>query len=419
MTNAPKLIFCFPYHGVGGVSLLFMRVAEELVKVYDVNASLVDYADGFMGINRQEGLTHFIEYRDDESVAIPEDAILIFQSMTPWSIFPFLQIPPSVRILYWNCHPFNLVPTLPGFRKQMQSSYSCGRFVLNTVLNGYRLKMVKLFRLLEDKHSIVFMDKGNVTTTERYLGISIQNPVYLPIPVDKPLRRKTIVNKDHLTGGLNIAWLGRIADFKYFILKYALKKLDGVQPELDLPIKFIVIGSGDFDAQLREEVSKLANLTVQFIDHIPPSDLDNFLCQEVDMVMAMGTSALEGAKLGIPTVLLDVCYNEVSDGYIFQWLHECTGYTLGDVVDGTHFKAGNRSLQQCLQQLLSEYERVSKQSLEHFEMYHSISSVTNQLMQIINRVTCTYADFGRANLIGRGIIYNSFDFLRKKLIKRK
>ena len=32
--------------------------------------------------------------------------------------------------------------------------------------------------------------------------------------------------------------------------------------------------------------------------------------------MAMGTSALEGAKLDIPAILLDVCYGKVSDGYI-------------------------------------------------------------------------------------------------------
>lgn len=32
--------------------------------------------------------------------------------------------------------------------------------------------------------------------------------------------------------------------------------------------------------------------------------------------MAMGTSALEGAKLDIPAILLDVCYGKVPDGYI-------------------------------------------------------------------------------------------------------
>lgn len=44
--------------------------------------------------------------------------------------------------------------------------------------------------------------------------------------------------------------------------------------------------------------------------------LDDFLYNEVDILMAMGTSALEGAKLDISAILLDVCYGKVPDCYI-------------------------------------------------------------------------------------------------------
>lgn len=415
MTSATKLVFCFPYHGVGGVSLLFLRVAEELVNKAGVDAYLVDYADGFMARHRQEGLTHLIEYRDDEPVAIPEDTVVVFQSMTPWSIYPSLQIPPGARILFWNCHPFNLVPTLPGFRRQMQRDLDCGRFVLSTILRGYRNKMVRLIRLMLDKHSLVFMDTGNVTATERYLGIAIPDPEFLPIPVEAPSQRKIIEGLDFQSNGLRVAWIGRIVDFKYYILKYVLVELDKIQPEAGLPISFTIVGSGDFDELLRADVSKLCNLSVRFIEYIAPDELDDFLCKEIDMMMAMGTSALAGAKLGIPAILLDVCYGEVPNGYVFRWLHERSGYSLGEVIDAAHVVAGNRSLRECIHQTTTEYSYLSDLTFSYFEKYHALNRVAERLLHLAENAKCTYGDLSKAHMVGRGKIYACFNSLRKRL----
>jgi len=63
MPDIPKLFFCFPYRGVGGVPLLFLRIAEELSARSKAETYLVDYSDGFMAKHRKEGLSHFIEYR--------------------------------------------------------------------------------------------------------------------------------------------------------------------------------------------------------------------------------------------------------------------------------------------------------------------------------------------------------------------
>lgn len=415
MTKKPKLVFCFPYRGVGGVSLLFLRVAEELVNSAGAEAYLVDYADGFMAKHRKVGVTHLIEYRDDELVAMPEDAVVIFQSMTPWSIYPSLQIPLTARILYWNCHPFNLIPTLPGFRRQMQCNPLYGKLVLATVLRAYRNKMVRLIEMLLDKHSLVFMDVGNVTATEEYLGITIHAPEYLPIPAEIQSQRKKIAGLNFQQNGLRFAWVGRVVDFKYFILKHALFELNQTQPEFGFPISFTIVGSGDFDAELREQASKLGNLSVRFIEHIAPSNLDDFLREKVDVLMAMGTSALEGAKLGIPTILLDVCYGEVPDGYLFQWLHERSGYSLGEIVGDKHIVSGNRSLAECIHQVSVGYPALSDLTYQHFQKHHALNSVAKKLLQLTERTACTYGDFNKAKMVERGKIYACFKYLREKI----
>ena len=96
-----KIYFCFPYRGVGGVSLLFLRIAEFLVQKELAECHIVDYVNGFMAKN-QTNPGVILEVYDDksDSVLIPPDAIAVFQSMTPWSIYPGLLIDKSAIIFF-------------------------------------------------------------------------------------------------------------------------------------------------------------------------------------------------------------------------------------------------------------------------------------------------------------------------------
>lgn len=413
----PKLYFCFPYRGVGGVSLLFLRMAEELAEKRAAETYLVDYADGFMARHRQEGLTRFVEYRDDGNIQIPGDAVAIFQSMTPWSIFPALRLSQQTRMLYWNCYPFNLIPTLPGLRGAMQSNVILSRFILATLLRSYRNKMVTLVSLMLERRAIVFMDRGNVLTTERYLGLIIPDPVYLPIPAQMPVRVKAATERDFRTQGLRVTWVGRIVDFKYHILKYALAELDRLQPELNLPIELSIIGSGDFTERLAADVITMKHIEIRFIDHIAPDHLDDFLLDRTDILMAMGTSALEGAKLGVPTLLLDLAYSEVTSGYLFQWLHERQGFSLGDVLGQEHIVSGNRSLADRIGEVLSDYMGVSSRAREHFKKYHALPTAAEKLLTLVRDTRCTYADLQSAKLVKPGFLYSTFRTLRRGLLR--
>ena len=398
------------------MSLLFLRIAEELSARSEAETYLVDYADGFMAKHRKEGLTHFIEYREDIEVHIPNDAVAVFQSMTPWSIFPALKLSPQTRVLFWNCHPFNLVPTLPGLRRQMQNNATFGQIILATALRSYRDKMLRMVRLMLSCRALVFMDQGNVMTTESYLGLAIPEPVYLPIPAQTPVRFKTTPVRNFQFEGLRVAWIGRVVDFKYHILKKALEELNRLQPELDLCIEVTIVGSGDYVKKLHNDVLTMSRIVVHFIDNIAPHLLDDFLLDEVDILMAMGTSALEGVKLGTPTLLLDVAYGEVPSGYLFQWLHERNGFSLGDVLGREHLAPGNNSLVDRLREALADYLGVSVLAAEHFKKFHALPTVAEKLLTFARETTCTYGDLTSAQLVERGLIYSLFIKLRKGLI---
>lgn len=393
---------------------MFLRLGEELAKRGAADIFFVDYHDGAMAKAMRSDLATLVPYSDEAVTLIPPDAIAVFQSLRPWMIDRGVQLDPATRLLFWNCHPFNLVPTLPGFRRAMQSSVFFGRVVLLTALRLWRNKMIKLVKLMSSHRSLVFMDTTNVLNTERYLGIRLDAPYYLPIPAIQPERsRRGCVFTDPSMDGLHVCWVGRIVDFKYFIFLYTLRELDKIQPKLGIPIMVSVIGSGDYGEKLRLDAANLGRLNIEFVEALSSAQLDTFLFKKCDLLFAMGTSALEGAKLGVPTILLDISYKEVASGYLFRWFYERQGFTLGDMVDEHHFSPGNESLLVRLQELLLDPVSVSAKSAVYFNLHHSVSSVSEQFMRVIDSATCTWQDLTETGLTGRGISYSIFAWCRK------
>jgi hypothetical protein len=295
----------------------------------------------------------------------------------------------------------------------MQHSLSFGRLMLATVLRGYRNRVRRLLKLLLERGSLVFMDRANVANTEDYLGASVGEPVFLPIPAQAPAEIPPKPVRDLRVQGLRLAWVGRLVDFKYQILKYTLQQLNQLQPEVGLCFEIMVVGSGDFGDKLRVDVAPLGNIAVRFIDYIAPDRLDAFLLEETDMLMAMGTSALEGAKLGVPTLLLDVAYGKIPDGYVFQWLHERKGFSLGDMIRAENLIPGNRSLAGCIGEMLEDYPALSRKAAQHFSQHHALTSVAPRLLSIAEHSHCTWNELAVAGLVKRGVLYSTFTVLRK------
>jgi hypothetical protein len=413
MADRPKIYFCFPYHGVGGVSLLFMRMGSELARQGLADVTLVDYADGYMARHRDRELTSLAVYEDNGEVPIPADAVAVFQSMTPWSIFPGLRPSPDSRILFWNCHPFNLVPAFPGIRISMQRSRALAKLLLATALRRYRGTMRSFARELLTRRSLVFMDRVNVETTEDMLGLEVAEPVYLPIAAEEVAPRPPRA----LGPGLCIAWIGRIVDFKYFILLHALTELDRAAPGLGRPVSVTIVGDGDYRERLVASVRHFTQIEVHFAGEMTPAELDLWLSREVDMLMAMGTAALEGAKLGIPTLLLDVSYGTVAADYRFSWLHDRDGGTLGDFAHARRSPAGPESMSARLRELVDDNVGLGAAVYAYFRRVHALSVVARALSSKAASAECRWRDLETLGLTRRGLAYPLFKWLRKKIGK--
>ena len=412
-----NIYFCFPYQGVGGVSLLFLRCAEYLQNLGLAQCHLIDFADGFMALNKNNKNILLDIYEDDKiNVYIPEDSIVVFQSMTPWSIPSRISFHKSTRVFFWNCHPFNLVPLLPGLRRQMQHNKVFSKLVLSTVLRGYRNKIRKFIEIIVQTNALVFMDNTNLQTTEQNLQLKILDPVFVPIPIEKYNGDQLIINNRDLSNKLRVTWVGRIVDFKFYTLHRALIELNRLRPLLGLSIEITIVGTGDYKESLVSAVQKLSNIKCTFLDHIPPQDLNRFLIKNTDILIAMGTSALEGASLGVPTLLLDVAYAPVSADYVFSWLHERKGYTLGEIVTAEHFISKNQTMYNCIRELTENFNRISELSRSYTYINHDLDRVIDKLLQAISSSTCTYGELINSGYLRRGFLYSLFTKIRKKVL---
>ena len=412
----PELYFCFPSKQAGGMSLLFMRIAEYLSTTNKAQTYLIDYEDGFMSSNRNKALTNFLAYSHEKPICVPDDGILILQAMTPWSIYPHLQIGPNVKIIFWNCYPFGLVPILPGVRTLMKSNAMVAILILNTILYSYKRKMRDFTSLLMRLNGIIFQDTAGLEITQGYLKMQLDGARFLNIPAlpadkIKSSSQQRIVSKKII----KVTWVGRIVDMKYFILQYTLAKLNKIQRELDLTIVVTIVGQGDFLDKLKKDCLELKNLSFNFIEHLSPIDLDQFLLDETDILLAMGTSSLEGAKLGIPTLLLDVCYKKIDDGYVYTWLHERKNAPIGEILNFNNLKKGNITLKIKINEAITDYEKISKLELSHFKKNHSLSSISQSLLIYANESRVTWKILEENRIVGRGILYKLFNQFRNML----
>jgi glycosyltransferase involved in cell wall biosynthesis len=402
-------VFCFPYQGLSGIPIQFLRLATTLSD-RGWSVQLVDFPDGAMSRNLRDDRVTVIQYSDERPAPVPAEAVLVFQTMTPWSIFPGLNVAPSTRLLFWTCHPFNLVPTVPVLGRVIERGPAVGSFALRWVLPTYWGRAKRFLRTLTAQHSIVFMDVGTVRTTSAYLQEEIPAPIFVPLPA--PSIPDRVIRPEPARDRLRLAWLGRIADFKYSILSHTLVRLDQIASQLTLTLSMDLVGSGAYVEALKADAARLKHLEVRFVGERSPDEVTEFLRSDVDVLFAMGNSALEGASHGIPTILLDFSYHPVPRNYRFTWLHHRTGYSLGEMIGPEHLGTGDDGLMEKLLEAIEEPRRHGEDARRYVQRHHAIESVADRLEIALQETGVTWEDLESKGMLERGTLYRCHTYLK-------
>jgi hypothetical protein len=414
-----KICFYFPYHEVSGVPVLFFRIANELAFSNKfIQLYVIDYSDGAMARNLTSSSNiRLLPFVRGVPISPPEDAVLVMQSILPYSMLPELKILPNTKVIFWNLHPDCLVPSLiplPYLRSLQNKYFGLYSILAKTFYWSLIQKLSEFTDHAIEQKALWFMDQSNLDKTSKYLFKNFSDVDFVPVPA---LRSKLIKTyTPSRKAALNFTWLGRLCDFKSYILMYTVSKLSSLAFTQRKNIHFTVIGEGPFKREISELLVNHEWFYLEMIGSLKPEALDNYLLENTDVLTAMGTSALEGAKLGIPTILLDISYYPVKGDYNFRWLHESKNFDLGHDIGQFDLIEGNMSLQNMINDLDNNYQALSTKSLQYFLTNHEMKIVLDRFILKINETKMKFSEIN-PTLLKKSIVRKIYDVLRgyKKL----
>lgn len=403
----PKVYFVFPNRVLGGCSVLFLRLANYLNANNLAECTIVDFKDGYMSKNA--GRIPTLAY-GDEDIFFESNSVVVTQAAPPWTRLEKVRYAPEAKLLHWHVHPYNLVPVAPGFRSKSQD-FRFSRLLKASILKKYYETARDFAQFLDARRGLIFMDNENREIAERYLAENFRSSPFVPIPVS--IGDNEWLGHSRVSSILKVLWVGRIVDFKFYILKHGIQQLNTIS---STRITITVVGEGDRLDELRHFCALQGYDNVEFVSGIPHEDLQKRML-DFDIVLAMGTSAIESGSVGVPTILLDPCYSDVENSYSFRWLYESHNFDLGSFTYHESCKTMNADDRRELETLISEYlsdpRSISEQTYTYTSKNHGIVQVAQNF---VDAVESTQANVGLAREFmfdRQSILYSLFIQVRK------
>jgi hypothetical protein len=391
-----SLCFYFPYEEDSGVPVLFYRMANALATAYpSIEVSVIDFSNGVMSRNiKPLPNMKLISYEKGKKVMPPVGSILVMQTFVPYYWPTELELVPNQKLFFWNLHPQNLIPSLlpvPYLRELPMNNFAVYRFV-TIFYPGLLNRLRKYTQTLIKNKGLFFMDKSNLDFTSKYLSTKITDRQFIPVPAEYTNFSKSLDSKNFIGDTIRFGWVGRLCDFKSYILVYAIKKLNEITFKFEgKKFEFHIVGNGPFEDYIKQKVENFQNIKIVFHGAISHKDLDSFIDSNIDIFMAMGTSALEGAKLGKPTFLLDPSLKEIKNDYIFRMLYDSTEYDLAHFVTKDDFLKNNTTLYDLLKEIIANYSFHSEKSSKYFFENHHLDKVKDMFLEKAKNTELTFS----------------------------
>lgn len=397
-----KLIFYYDCRdALGGVTSLYITMLERLITegrpfvFFSYKGGVVDRELRKKGLELDVIDIEAFDWSGLSGIVQPED-VIVTTSFYEYLV-RFMDINP--KVLYYVVHEFI----------DRVSEY---KFGYNPREYGR-----KLISLLNNSDALLLMDDTGIRNSEERLQYVIHKPRFLPIPVQVPPQ---IAYRGLVGGALRLSYIGRSVDWKMMPLKKILEDVKQYVRLSGQPVRFTI--AVDSLTNMRQFIQpdeyNMPGLEVITFEKIPPSELPAFLLENSDIGFAMGTAALEYAKLGIPTLLMDFSHTEMPENYRYQWLYQTKDYCLGkNVRDATYQESDGADLASLLGKegpepaVLMDH---SRKSYEYTRISHDVANFVSALYSYAAASRVRMQDVRPYNMY-----YWKFHQLLRKLVRRK
>jgi hypothetical protein len=358
---------------MGGVQNLILNISQELnvkglkAKIFGFKSCLI-----YKELVRLKVDFVFIDLMEvneqDLSKHLTEEDVIVFGSYSPrFRLWMFERANP--RILYWNV-----------FANKLAIANRASKFF------NLKFRTKELIKQMTDNDSVVYMDVHGLKAIDESIGaglVSYDEDRYLPIPVktlnnqNVYLEKKTNEKKTEI----NVTYVGRSSVWKMQPLKKIVADLASLKLAVKINVHIISQQPEDY-RNFIADVKLHDNMNIEYHDSLIGEEYRDFLVRRSDIHFAMGTSALDGAVLGIPTIVMDYSSSEFPADYKYLWLFDAVGYDLGHPVDKFNVENSN-SLESIISLIEDNGEKInliSKKTYDYVHSNHEISAVVDKLL---------------------------------------
>lgn len=258
------------------------------------------------------------------------------------AIIPSSSIGDLYRLKKNNIIVKRFVIWILGSGSLMDSYYNeRNKHILNKLFKWFLIKESNdMLQCLCRNDSIIFTDIVGMYNTFKYNSckymeyIKKDDKIIFPVAVKTnniSTKMQLSLNLDnHENNVVRIAWIGRVSsDFKEISIKRMIYDIDRWMQINKRRIILTIVGDGDAFERVRIYANKF-NINIKFIHYIDYNSLENYIVHNVDLLIAMGTSALDGARCGCPTIIITAAREDEFDKVYYRWIFESVGYSLGE-----------------------------------------------------------------------------------------
>ena len=392
-----KVAFCFPYRGVGGVSNMFGRQANYLAEYTKLKVSIIDFSDGALS-NQVSEKVNSIFYENINPVELLDFDYVIFQSMTPWSIYPKINFRSNTCLIFISTLTENFYPFLPGAMRNLIGANKTFRSIIwRTFLSSEFNKSQNFIKQLLSLNSLVFLDGNIAKNTAEDFGVNVENAPIIPLFSDNCSTSPEFLFKKRTSKlpKIKILWIGRLADFKISILNRVLDDLSNIDSIKKDQLSFTIVGSGSYSKRLKIPKEFSADQIIK-VKHVKPSNIESII-REHDVVFAMGTAALDAARLGVPVVRLDYSYKFVDKNYRYKFLHQVKGYSLGDKIESRFYDKGGLEIDGIFETLTNDWLKSAQRDYEYYRTNHQIDASIEKLLNTMQVSQYTWSNYKKSS----------------------
>lgn len=323
MSDEVRVNFIFPARRAGGVQSFLANACAELSR-RGAHYRLFDYSWGHVSTRLHE-----------RGARVPELVLLdgrrslgglfterdvVFGTNEHLYTFPSYLRGAPARALFWDVNS-------TFWRKFL-------RLKVKRFSHDFAAQRLAIERRLVEAGALTFIDRQAVDAFEEDSGLRVERPAYLPMCVPVPERPS---ERPALRDGVaRVTYVGRPEGWKVHTATRALR--DFLEAGGDRVRATVVTTDAERFRALMGDESVASR--VHFQTGLFGDKLDAFLRDETDLLVAMGTASLEGAKLGVPCVLVDYTLGEIPADYRHRWFSRARENDLGTDVARREYAHG-------------------------------------------------------------------------------